>query len=129
MFEAGLWVVGFVLFFGATWIVGKHHSERSAIRRTLKRRGHDDEAQLFEEQNNTELQLRLENGRDHVALEGVWKGVGGSRVDCVAYDLAQSADTDFLRADDRSLDVGAGAPGQAIKLLGAQLGSSQLRRG
>ena len=60
MFEAGLWVVGFVLFFGATWIVGKHHSERSAIRRTLKRRGHDDEAQLFEEQNNTELQLRLE---------------------------------------------------------------------
>ena len=60
MFEAGLWIMGFVLFFGATWIVGKHHSERSAMRRTLKRRGYEDETQLFEEQNNTELQLRLE---------------------------------------------------------------------
>ena len=60
MFEVGLWIVGFVLFFGATWIVGKHHSEKSAMRRTLKRRGYEDEAQIFEEQNNTELQLRLE---------------------------------------------------------------------
>ena len=60
MFEAGLWIMGFVLFFGATWIVGKHHSERSALRRTLKRRGYEDETQLFEEQNNTELQLRIE---------------------------------------------------------------------
>ena len=60
MFEAGLWIVGSVLFFGATWIVGKHHSERSALRRTLKRRGYEDKAQLFEEQNNTELQLRID---------------------------------------------------------------------
>ena len=60
MFEAGLWIVGFFLFFGATWIVGKHHSERSALRRTLKRRGYKDEAQVFQEQNNTELQLRIE---------------------------------------------------------------------
>lgn len=60
MFEVGLWIVGFVLFFGATWIVGKHHSERSAMRRTLKRRGYEDETEIFEEQNNTELQLRIE---------------------------------------------------------------------
>ena len=30
------------------------------MRRTLKRHGYEDEVQLFEEQNNTELQLRLE---------------------------------------------------------------------
>ena len=60
MFEVGLWIVGFVLFFGATWIVGKHHSERSAMRRALKRRGYEEESEIFEEQNNTELQLRIE---------------------------------------------------------------------
>lgn len=62
MFEVGLWVVGFFLFFGVTWFAGKHHSERAAMRRVLKRRGYED-TQLFEEHNDTELQVRTQQAR------------------------------------------------------------------
>lgn len=59
MLAVGIWITSFILLLIATWLAGKYHAERNAVRRILKRRGLDDTGP-FEEQHHSELQRRIE---------------------------------------------------------------------
>ncbi|MDJ0956884.1 MAG: hypothetical protein QNI91_08515 [Arenicellales bacterium] len=60
MLELGIWITGFILLLVATWLAGKYHAERNAVRRILERRGLLDNDGPFEEQHQSELQRRIE---------------------------------------------------------------------